>query len=200
MVKPKILVISNDSELAKFLKEGLFENNYQLIYTKYTGEGLREVLYQEYPELVVVDVMMPALDGIEISLRVRQWSQIPIIMLSAWEAGQNNVRLFDLSAENYLSEPLNINEVIALVEYTLRNTRTVTAKQLPQDSGRALSPGQYGAKGNKTLKIVCAWCDRYMGERDGYGVTGVTHSICEQCSAELEKDTKNRISNTRSPI
>ena len=114
MAKTKILVVSRDSELVRFLKKELSENSYQLIYPQYTGEELRDVVHRVFPNLVIVDVMMPSLDGIEISLRIRQWSRVPIIMLSAWEAGRNSVRCFDLSAESYLSEPLGAYEVIAL--------------------------------------------------------------------------------------
>ena len=130
MLKNKILVISSDSELIRFLNKEPFENSYQSISTQDTGEGLREVAYQESPDLVIVDVMMPSLDGIEVSLRIRQWSQVPIIMLSAWEAEQGSVRRFDLSAESYLSEPIGSYEVIALVESALTNNGTVPAISL----------------------------------------------------------------------
>ena len=130
MAKTKILVISSGSELVRFLKKELCENSYQLIHTQHTREELREVVHQEFPDLIIVDVMMPSLDGIEISLRIRQWSRVPIIMLSAWEAGQGSVRCFDLSAESYLSESLGAYEVIALVECALRNNSTVPATNL----------------------------------------------------------------------
>ena len=156
MAKIKILVISSDSELVRFLKKELGETSYQLIYTQYTREELRDVVHREFPDLVIVDVMMPSLDGIEISLQIRQWSPVPIIMLSAWEAGQSNVRRFDLSAESYLSEPLDIYEVIALVECALRNNSTVPAMNLSQDMRRVVSPEYHHVDMGKRLKIECA--------------------------------------------
>ena len=177
MAKIKILVISSDSELVRFLKKELGENSYQLICTQYTGGELREVVHREFPVLVIVDVMMPSLDGIEISLRIRQWSRVPIIMLSAWEAGRNSVRCFDLSAESYLSEPLGAYEVIALVESALRSNSTVPAISLSHDIRRVISPDRHYVDMGEKVKIECAWCGKYMGEKDGYGVEEVTHSI-----------------------
>ena len=200
MTKTKILVISSGSELVRFLKKEPFENSYQLISTQDTGEGLREVACQESPDLVIVDVMMPRMDGIEISLGIRQWSQVPIIMLSAWEAGRNSVRRFDLSAENYLSEPLGIYEVIDLVECTIRNNITVPVMNLSQDMRHAGSSEYHYVDMGKRLKIECAWCGRYMGERDGYGVEGVTHSICEQCSAKLKGTQRTGAAVSKSQI
>jgi len=181
MAKTKVLAIGNDSELVGFLKKELGENSYQLICTQHTGEELRGVVQQESPDLVIVDVMMPSLDGIEISLRIRQWSRVPIIMLSAWEAGQNSVRGFDLSAESYLSEPLGANEVITLVESALRGNSTVPAISLSQDIRCVILPDRHYVDMGEKVKIECAWCGKYMGEKDGYSVEDVTHSICKQC-------------------
>jgi len=198
MVKTKILVISSDSELVRFLKKEPVENSYQLICTQDTGEGLREVAYQESPDLVIVDVMMPRLDGIEISLRIRQWSQVPIIMLSAWEAGRNSVRCFDLSAESYLSEPLGANEVITLVESALRGNSTVPAISLSQDIRCVILPDRHYVDMGEKVKIECAWCGKYMGEKDGYSVEEVTHSICKQCLAKLKVEAQNRVASVKS--
>ena len=200
MVKTKILVISSDSELVGFLEKELFENGYQLTYNQYTQEELRDIIHREFPDLIIVDVMMPGLDGIEISLQIRQWSRVPIIMLSAWEAEQGSVRRFDLSAESYLSEPLGAYEVIALVESALRSNSTVPAMNLSQDMRRVVSPEYHHVDMGKRLKIECAWCGKYMGEKDGYGVEGVTHGMCKQCSAKLKVGSKNRVASVKSHI
>ena len=200
MAKIKILVVSSDSELVGFLKKELDENSYQLIFTQYTREELRDVVHQELPGLVIVDVMMPSLDGIEISLRIRQWSPVPIIMLSAWEAGRNSVRCFDLSAESYLSEPLGAYEVIALVERALWSNSTDPVISLSQDIHPVISPDHHYIDMGEKVKIECAWCGKYMGEKDGYGVEGVTHGMCKQCSAKLKVEAKNRVASVKSNI
>ncbi len=199
MAKTKILVISRDSVLVGLLKKRHFENSYQFICVQDTGDELRAVVYQESPDFAIVDIMMPRLDGIEISLRIRQWSQIPILMLSTWEAGPNSVRRFDLSTENYLSEPLGIYEIIILIEGALRNKGIVPAINRSNDMHPVPPEYSYVGIGTK-LKIECAWCGRYMGERDGYGVEGVSHSICERCSAKLEGTRKVGAAATKSSL
>ncbi len=116
--KSKILVISNDSMLLSFLRQNI--NGYQLTNTQYTGDELGSVLDKELPDMVILDVMMPNLDGIEVCLRIRQWSQIPILMLSAWGAGEDRVRGLDLSADSYLTEPFGADELLTRIQGVLQ--------------------------------------------------------------------------------
>ena len=111
MAKVKTLVISSDPELLRFLQQNLTESNHQVTSVQRTGEELRAVLDEELPDLVILDIMMPGLDGIEVCLAIRQWCQIPIIMLSAWGAGEGKVRGLNLSAESYLTEPFGADEL-----------------------------------------------------------------------------------------
>ena len=110
--KTKTLVISSDSVMLRFLQQNLNESYYQIVNTHHSGEELRAIVAQELPDIVILDIMMPNLDGIEVCLRLRQWSQVPIMMLSAWGAGEDKVRGLDLSADSYLTEPFGIDEVM----------------------------------------------------------------------------------------
>ena len=110
--KTKTLVISSDSVMLRFLQQNLNESYYQIVSTQHSGEELRAIVAQELPDIVILDIMMPNLDGIEVCLRLRQWSQVPIMMLSAWGAGEDKVRGLDLSADSYLTEPFGIDEVM----------------------------------------------------------------------------------------
>ena len=118
--KIKNLVISSDSVMLGFLPQGLEECGYQVATTQHTGEELKEVLDRELPDLVILDIMMPELDGIEIGLRIRRWSQVPILMLSTWGAGEGKVRGLDLIADTYLTEPFGIGGVMERVEQALQ--------------------------------------------------------------------------------
>ena len=122
MAKNKILVISGDPVMLGFLQLNLRESEYQVVSTQRTGEELGAVLDEELPNLVILDIMMPDLDGIEVCLRIRQWSQVPILMLSAWGAGQDKVRGLDLSADSYLTEPFGIDELRAQIKETLQRS------------------------------------------------------------------------------
>ena len=129
MAKNKVLVISGDPVLLNFFQLNLREDEYQVASTQHTSERLGAVLDEELPDLVILDIMMPGLDGIEVCLRIRQWSQVPILMLSAWGAGQGYVRGLDLSADSYLTEPFGIDELRAQIKETLQ--RSFAAMNLP---------------------------------------------------------------------
>ena len=118
--KPKILVISNDSVLQRFLKQNLDESDYQIVNTQYTGDKLKTTLEEEYPDVAILDIMMPSLDGLKICLRIRQWSQVPIVMLSAWGAGGDKVRGLNLSDDTYLTEPFGLDELAVRIDIALQ--------------------------------------------------------------------------------
>ena len=118
--KIKILAISSDPIMLKLFQQNLNGGDFEVASTQYTGEELRTVLDKELPELVILDVMMPSMDGIEVCLGIRQWSQVPIMMLSAWGAGEGKVRRLDLSAYSYLTEPFGMDKLMASIKETLR--------------------------------------------------------------------------------
>ena len=120
MAKIEILVISSDPALLRLLQQNFNKSDYQIASTQHTDEELKAVLEKEAPDIVILDIMMPNLNGVEVCLRIRQWSQIPIIMLSAWGAEQGKVRGLDLSADSYLTEPFGIDELMVRIEEVLQ--------------------------------------------------------------------------------
>ncbi|MGD9143302.1 MAG: response regulator, partial [Dehalococcoidia bacterium] len=84
LTKKKILAISGDSELKDFLGRELGNGNYEVVSTKDTGLTLRDKIDKEKPDFIILDIMMPTLDGIEVCLRLRQWTKLPIMMLTKW--------------------------------------------------------------------------------------------------------------------
>ena len=118
--KIRTMVISSDPTMLRFLEQNLSENDCPIASTQYTGEELRLLLDTEHPDLIIVDIMMPDFDGVEVCLRIRQWSDAPIIMLSAWGAGEDKVRALDLGADCYLTEPLGIDELRARINEALQ--------------------------------------------------------------------------------
>jgi two-component system alkaline phosphatase synthesis response regulator PhoP len=103
--KTKILAVSRDSALISFLQQELNGSIYEIINTQHTGGHIRDVLDTEKPEFIIVDIMMPTLDGIGTCLQIRQWTQQPIIMLSTWDTGDGTVRGLNLGSDTYLTEP-----------------------------------------------------------------------------------------------
>lgn len=118
--KIRTMVISSDQTMLRFLKQNLGDSNYPMASTQYTGEELKSLLYTENPDLIIVDIMMPDFDGVEVCLRIRQWSDAPIVMLSSWGSGRDKVRALDLGADCYLTEPFGIDELRARINEALK--------------------------------------------------------------------------------
>ena len=109
--KKKVLSITRDPVLISFLQKELNIGAFEIINTKHTDGHVKELLELEKPELVIIDVMMPTLDGIGTCLQVRQWTQSPIMMLSTWNTSDKTVRSLNPGAENYLTEPFGPTEL-----------------------------------------------------------------------------------------
>lgn len=119
----KALVVSSDPALVDFLQDSLFDRGFLVAGAGTRDKELMAVLEEEAPDIVVIDIMMPLLSGLEVSLSIRQQAQVPIIMVSAWNADEGKVRGLDLTAEDYLTEPFGAAELVSLIEVTLRRNR-----------------------------------------------------------------------------
>lgn len=119
LTKKKILIISDDPRLMGFLSHNLSDRDYSVASTDTMGEDLKVMLDNEIPDLVILDILMPWMDGIELCLRIRQWCPVPIIMLSTWGAKKDTIRGLDLAAETYLTEPFDINGLTERIEGAL---------------------------------------------------------------------------------
>jgi len=124
--KTKILTVSSDPVLVNFLQQNLADGEYEIINTRHTDIRLKDVISSEQPEFIILDIMMPTLDGIGICLQLRQWTQLPVMMLSTWGTGDGSVRGLNLGAENYLTEPFTADTLKMRIEETLkRNAATM---------------------------------------------------------------------------
>jgi DNA-binding response OmpR family regulator len=105
--KTKILAISRDTVLVDFLRRELSCDDYEIVTTRHAGVELKGVIDSERPGFIILDIMMPTLDGIGICLQLRQWTQTPVMMLSTWDTGNGTVRGLNLSSDSYLTEPFS---------------------------------------------------------------------------------------------
>ncbi len=120
--KIKILTITRDSVLMSFLQQGLGDEDYEIINTQHTGYQLKDVIETEQPAFIVLDIIMPTLDGIGTCLKLRQWTQLPIMMLSTWGTGNGTIRGLDLCADSYLTEPFGPEVLKTRIEETLKRS------------------------------------------------------------------------------
>ena len=125
MTKTRILVVDDELSIIKFLRANLEANGYEVLTTMDGVEAL-QTFEMELPDLVILDIMMPKMDGFEVCRRLREWSQTPIIMLSARGDVSDKVKCLDLGADDYITKPFGASELIARVRAVLRRTGAAT--------------------------------------------------------------------------
>jgi DNA-binding response OmpR family regulator len=118
--KTKILTISRDQSLVTLLQREFNDGNYEVISTEHTSMQLKNVVDAECPDFIILDIVMPTLDGIGICLQLRQWTHTPIMMLSTWDTGDNRVRGLNLGSDSYLTEPFGMETLKRRIEDTLK--------------------------------------------------------------------------------
>ncbi len=126
MKKTRILVVDDELSIIKFLRANLEANSYDVLSAMDGAEAL-QTFEMELPDLVILDIMMPKMDGFEVCRRLREWSQTPIIMLSARGDESDKVKCLDLGADDYITKPFGKDELIARVKAVLRRTETAAA-------------------------------------------------------------------------
>ena len=127
----KILVVDDEELLVKGIRFNLMNEGYQVI-TGNTGLEALQKVQSEAPDLVVLDVMMPEMDGMTACSKIREFSNIPIILLTAKAEDMDKLMGFDCGADDYLTKPFNILELKARIRALLR--RTATASQPEEDT------------------------------------------------------------------
>lgn len=119
-MREKIVVIDDDAKITSMLKRSLAFEGYAVTTASNGQEGLR-LLLQEEPSLIVLDVMMPQIDGWEVCRRIREGgSEVPILMLTAKDEVSDRVKGLDIGADDYLIKPFALEELLARVRSLLR--------------------------------------------------------------------------------
>lgn len=118
-----VLVIDDDVELCTLLKEFLEREGFLVAYEHNGREGLQRAL-QSKPDLVILDLMLPGLDGFSVLRKLRQQTRTPVIMLTARGEGEDRIVGLDLGADDYLPKPFNPRELLARIRAILRRSDT----------------------------------------------------------------------------
>jgi len=114
----KILVVDDDTTIGSALETFLRESGYEPLCVQSAAEGLR-LLYAEHPSLVLLDIVMPVMDGWEMAQRIRELSDVPLIIISARDTEDDKLRGFKLGADDYLTKPFSLAELGARIEAVL---------------------------------------------------------------------------------
>ena len=136
-----ILVCDDDKEIVDAIEIYLQQEGYQ-IYKAYDGEQAIKVLKETNIQLLIIDIMMPRLDGIHATLKIREFSSVPIIFLSAKSEDTDKILGLNMGADDYITKPFNILEVKARIKAIMRRT---TPKQ--KEAARVIEDGD--------LKLYC---------------------------------------------
>ena len=133
-VRDKILVIEDDKNISSLIRTILSTNGYEVITASHGSEAL-SMIASHCPELLVLDLGLPDMDGVELIESVRGWSNVPIIVVSARSYERDKVQALDLGADDYVTKPFSAEELLARIRVAMRHTR-MNPGSLSADTGR----------------------------------------------------------------
>jgi two-component system KDP operon response regulator KdpE len=136
--RPKILVVDDEAQITRVLRTTLPTHGYE-VQVANDGEAALAVLNAWRPDLVITDLVMPNMNGIELCENIRDRSQVPIIVLSVRGEEKSKVEALDKGADDYVTKPFNTNELLARIRANLRR--------------RAAARAEEGVEPRKLLKI-----------------------------------------------
>ena len=132
-VRPAVLLVDDDLTLLSVLSRRVSRAGYETRSASSGGEALK-LLEHSWPALLVVDLMMPGMDGFELCRRVKQLADLPIIVLSAVDDAEAKVRALELYAEDYVTKPFDPDELVARIQRVLRRA-AIGSPQISLDRG-----------------------------------------------------------------
>jgi DNA-binding response OmpR family regulator len=136
----KILIAEDDSDIQEVLRLYLVNSGFEVI-SAYDGAEAYRMLISGSPDLALVDIMMPEMNGYELTKKIRETSNIPIIIISAMNADSDKILGLDIGADDYITKPFNPLEVIARIQSNLRRIYKLDAETASNSSGDMLCVG-----------------------------------------------------------
>lgn len=125
MQKTLILIVDDELGIVKYLQANLRKRGFDTE-AALNGNAALQLIETHLPDLIILDIIMPEMDGFEVVSRVREWSQVPIIMLSSLSNEKEKVKCLEAGADDYIPKPFGIDELIARIEAVLRRSRADT--------------------------------------------------------------------------
>lgn len=124
---PVVLLVEDEVQIRRFLRIALASQGFRLVEAATGEEGLAAAATQQ-PELIILDLGLPDLDGTEIIRRVREWSAVPIIVLSARGQERDKIAALDLGADDYVAKPFAVGELLARMRVALRHAARIAGE------------------------------------------------------------------------
>ncbi len=123
----KVLVVDDEIAIQRFLRVALKGQGF-IVSETYTGQGALQAISLNRPDLVILDLGLPDMDGIEVTRRTREWSKVPIIILSVREQEDDKIAALDAGADDYLTKPFSMGELLARIRTVLRRQTNVNSE------------------------------------------------------------------------
>ncbi|MFN8433754.1 MAG: response regulator transcription factor [Anaerolineales bacterium] len=139
----RILVVDDEAPIRRYLRAALSAQGFS-VYESASGDEALQAVLSHRPDIIILDLGLPDIDGIEVTRRLREWSQTPIIILSVRESEQDKIAALDAGADDYLTKPFGTGELLARMRVALRkqssaaNEPVFEAKGLSVDFARRL--------------------------------------------------------------
>ncbi len=131
--KPRILIVEDDKAIRHFIRVSLQSQNYEYFIAE-NGKSAIEQTAAIRPDVMLLDLGLPDLDGVEVIARVREWSEIPIIVVSARGNDSDKVKALDMGANDYLTKPFSLDELLARIRVALRSQSSKGSPESEHDA------------------------------------------------------------------
>ncbi len=118
---PRVLIVDDEPAIQRFLKTALSQDEFALFQAE-NGRAALSAVVTTKPDVILLDLGLPDLDGVEVIKRIRQWSQVPIIVLSVRDRETDKVKALDAGADDYLTKPFGVGELLARIRVVLRRS------------------------------------------------------------------------------
>ncbi len=129
--KTSVLLVDDDPQLIRLVRANLESVGYKVLVAMNAHSAL-ELVDMETPDIIILDIMLPEMDGYELCQRIREFSSVPIIMLTAKVEDVDKVRGLKLGADDYLTKPFNVQELLARIDAVLRRTQFSDEVEVPR--------------------------------------------------------------------
>jgi two-component system KDP operon response regulator KdpE len=126
----RALIVDDEPQIRRALRAGLEQNGYQVTVAPSGEEALDQAALHP-PDVVVLDLAMPGMDGFEVCRQLREWSKAPILVLSVREGEEDKIRALDLGADDYLTKPFSLGELLARLRALLRRAGAAEEPEAP---------------------------------------------------------------------
>ena len=124
-IREKVLIVEDEKGISQFIAAALSSRGYEAIQA-HTGSEALTIISSHCPDLVILDLGLPDMDGLSILEQLRAWSSLPVVVVSARSHEKDKVTALDLGADDYLTKPFGTDELLARVRAAIRHTRTVS--------------------------------------------------------------------------